>query len=66
MRGHAAAYFVVHATAAPEPLGLEVDGTLAALMADAPVKAAVGLRVGSEDEVKGLDQTSHGESGYNI
>jgi len=30
------------------------------------VKAAVGLRVGSEDEVKGLDQTSHGESGYNI
>jgi len=30
------------------------------------VKAAAGLRVGSEDEVKGLDQTTHGESGYNI
>jgi ammonia channel protein AmtB len=30
------------------------------------VKAAVGLRVGKEDEEKGLDQTTHGESGYNI
>jgi Amt family ammonium transporter len=30
------------------------------------VKAAVGLRVGGEDEEKGLDQTTHGESGYNI
>jgi Amt family ammonium transporter len=30
------------------------------------VKAAVGLRVGKEDEEKGLDQTEHGESGYNI
>jgi Amt family ammonium transporter len=29
------------------------------------VKAAVGLRVGREDEEKGLDQTTHGESGYN-
>jgi site-specific DNA recombinase len=27
---------VVHATAAPEPLGLEVEGSLAALMTDAP------------------------------
>ena len=32
----------------------------------AAVKAAVGLRVGKEDEEKGLDQTTHGESGYNI
>jgi Amt family ammonium transporter len=30
------------------------------------VKATVGLRVGKEDEEKGLDQTAHGESGYNI
>jgi Amt family ammonium transporter len=30
------------------------------------VKAAAGLRVGKEDEEKGLDQTTHGESGYNI
>jgi Amt family ammonium transporter len=30
------------------------------------VEAAVGLRVGAEDEIKGLDQTAHGESGYNI
>jgi Amt family ammonium transporter len=30
------------------------------------VKAAVGLRVSGEDEEKGLDQTTHGESGYNI
>jgi Amt family ammonium transporter len=30
------------------------------------VKAVVGLRVGKEDEEKGLDQTTHGESGYNI
>jgi ammonium transporter, Amt family len=30
------------------------------------VEAAVGLRVGKEDEEKGLDQTTHGESGYNI
>jgi hypothetical protein len=27
---------VVHATPAPEPLGLEVEGSLAALMSDAP------------------------------
>jgi hypothetical protein len=27
---------VVHATPVPEPLGLEVEGTLAALMADTP------------------------------
>ena len=32
----------------------------------AAVKAAVGLRVGKEDGEKGLDQTTHGESGYNI
>ncbi len=30
------------------------------------VKATVGLRVEKEDEEKGLDQTAHGESGYNI
>jgi Amt family ammonium transporter len=30
------------------------------------VKATTGLRVGKEDEEKGLDQTAHGESGYNI
>ena len=30
------------------------------------VKATVGLRVAKEDEEKGLDQTAHGESGYNI
>jgi ammonium transporter, Amt family len=31
------------------------------------VKAAVGdLRVDKEDEEKGLDQTAHGESGYNV
>jgi ammonium transporter, Amt family len=30
------------------------------------IKAAVGLRVSKEDEEKGLDQTTHGESGYNI
>jgi Amt family ammonium transporter len=30
------------------------------------VKATAGLRVGTEDEEKGLDQTAHGESGYNI
>jgi Amt family ammonium transporter len=30
------------------------------------VKTAVGLRVAGEDEEKGLDQTAHGESGYNI
>jgi ammonium transporter, Amt family len=30
------------------------------------VKATAGLRVGKEDEEKGLDQTAHGESGYNI
>jgi len=30
------------------------------------VKAAVGFRVGKEDAEKGLDQTTHGESGYNI
>jgi Amt family ammonium transporter len=31
------------------------------------VKAIVGgLRVDQEDEEKGLDQTAHGESGYNI
>jgi Amt family ammonium transporter len=30
------------------------------------VKATVGLRVDKEDEEKGLDQTAHGESGYNI
>src|SRR5262249_13251144 len=30
------------------------------------VQAALGLRVSGEDEVKGLDQTAHGESGYNI
>jgi Amt family ammonium transporter len=30
------------------------------------VKAAAGLRVGKEDEEKGLDQTTHGESGYNF
>jgi len=29
-------HIVVHATPAPEPLGLEVEGSLAALMADAP------------------------------
>jgi Amt family ammonium transporter len=28
-------------------------------------KALVGLRVSDEDEVKGLDLTSHGETGYN-
>ena len=27
---------------------------------------AGGLRVEREDEEKGLDQTAHGESGYNI
>jgi Amt family ammonium transporter len=30
------------------------------------VEATTGLRVGKEDEEKGLDQTAHGESGYNI
>ena len=30
----------------------------------AAVRAAVGLRVGSEAEAKGLDQTAHGESAY--
>jgi ammonium transporter, Amt family len=30
------------------------------------VQAAAGLRVSGEDEVKGLDQTAHGETGYNI
>jgi ammonium transporter, Amt family len=30
------------------------------------VKSAVGLRVGKENEEKGLDQTTHGESGYNM
>ncbi|HWE17753.1 MAG TPA: ammonium transporter [Hyphomicrobiaceae bacterium] len=30
------------------------------------VEAVTGLRVGKEDEEKGLDQTAHGESGYNI
>jgi ammonium transporter, Amt family len=30
------------------------------------VKATTGLRVDKEDEEKGLDQTAHGESGYNI
>ncbi len=30
------------------------------------VKAMVGLKVDKEDEEKGLDQTAHGESGYNI
>jgi Amt family ammonium transporter len=30
------------------------------------VQAAVGLRVSDDDEVKGLDLTAHGESGYNM
>jgi Amt family ammonium transporter len=30
------------------------------------VQATVGLRVGNDDEVKGLDLTAHGESGYNM
>jgi Amt family ammonium transporter len=30
------------------------------------VQATVGLRVSNDDEVKGLDLTAHGESGYNM
>lgn len=30
------------------------------------VKAAVGLRVSDDEEVEGLDITSHGETGYNL
>jgi Amt family ammonium transporter len=30
------------------------------------VKVAVGLRVGDEDEVTGIDETEHAESGYDF
>ena len=30
------------------------------------VQAVVGLRVSDEDEIKGLDVTAHGETGYNM
>ena len=47
-------------------IAILVWSVLASYAIVAAVKAAVGLRVGKEDEEKGLDQTTHGESGYNI
>ena len=55
-------------------LGVQLLGVLAVLVWCAvasygiarAVEAVTGLRVGKDDEEKGLDQTAHGESGYNI
>jgi ammonium transporter, Amt family len=55
-------------------LGVQVLGVLATLVWSAlasylivmGVQASVGLRVSEDDEVKGLDITTHGESGYRL
>jgi Amt family ammonium transporter len=54
-------------------LGVQLLGVVAILVwcvaasygIAAAVEAVTGLRVGKDDEEKGLDQTAHGESGYN-
>ena len=54
--------------------GVQVIGLLAVLVWSAIasviiciiVKSAVGLRVSDDEEVEGLDITSHGETGYNL
>ena len=55
-------------------LGVQIVGVLATFAWSAlltflivkGVQAWVGLRVSDDTEVKGLDITTHGESGYNI
>jgi Amt family ammonium transporter len=47
-------------------IAILVWSVLASYAILAAIKAAAGLRVSGEDEEKGLDQTAHGESGYNI